>query len=99
MTSMVEGCPMALLEAQQCGCATIAFDCSYGVREILSPNWEYGVYINNGDIEAFAEALSRLMSDDELRKKIQRNGANSVSRFSVEASVEQYDALINKMIS
>ncbi len=99
MTSMVEGCPMALLEAQQCGCAIIAFDCSYGVREILSPNWEYGVYINNGDIEAFAEALSRLMSDDELRKKIQRNGANSVSRFSVEASVEQYDALINKMIS
>lgn len=98
MTSMVEGCPMALLEAQQCGCATIAFDCSHGVREILSPNWESGVYVPNGDIEAYAEALSRLMSDDELRKKIQKNGPESVRRFSVEASVQQYDALIKKII-
>lgn len=98
MTSMVEGCPMALLEAQQCGCATMAFDCSYGVREILSPNWEYGVYVPNGDIDAYANALSQLMSDDELRKKIQKNGAESVRRFSVEASVKQYDDLIKKLL-
>jgi glycosyltransferase involved in cell wall biosynthesis len=99
MTSMVEGCPMALLEAQQCGCATMAFDCSAGIREILSPNWESGVYVNNGDIEAYAEALSRLMSDDELRKKIQENGIESAKRFSIETSVEQYNALINRLIS
>ena len=98
LTSTIEGCPMVLLEAQLCGCATIAFDCSAGVRELLSPNWESGVYVPNGDIEAYAEALSRLMSDDELRKKIQKNGPESVRRFSVEASVQQYDALIKKII-
>ena len=38
LTSTIEGCPMVLLEAQLCGCATMAFDCSAGVRELLSPN-------------------------------------------------------------
>jgi glycosyltransferase involved in cell wall biosynthesis len=98
MTSIVEGCPMALLEAQQCGCATMAFDCSHGVREILSPNWENGVYVPNGDIDAYAKALSQLMSDDELRHKIQQNSPASARRFSVEASVKQYDDLIKKLL-
>ena len=97
MTSIVEGCPMALLEAQQCGCATIAFNCSAGIEEMLSPNWESGVYVPNGDIDAYADALSRLMSDEALRRKIQSNGPINVKRFSVEKSVEQYDALIKKL--
>ncbi len=99
LSSSIEGCPMVLLEAQAHGCATMAFDCSAGVRELLSPNWENGVYVPNGDIEAYAEALSKLMSDDELRQKIQRNGPESVKRFSVEASAEEYDALIQKLMA
>ena len=97
MTSMVEGCPMALLEAQQHGCAAMAFECSAGIREILSPVWENGVFVPNGDIDAYVEALSRLMSDDELRRKIQSNGPANAKRFSVENSVAQYDVLIKKL--
>ena len=97
LTSDFEGCPMVLLEAQQYGCATIAFDCSYGVRDILSPNWENGAYVPNGDIDGYAKALSKLISDDELRHKIQKNGIENVKRFSIERSVEQYEALIQKL--
>ena len=99
LTSDFEGCPMVLLEAQQYGCATIAFDCSEGVRDILSPNWESGVYVPNGDIDGYAEALSKLMDDDELRRKIQKNGIENVKRFSIEQSVEHYDTLINRLCS
>ena len=99
LTSEFEGCPMVLLEAQSYGCATMAFDCSYGVRDILSPNWENGVYVPNGEIEAYAEAMSRMMENDELRQKIQRNGLENVKRFSAEESARQYDALIQKLCS
>lgn len=99
LTSDFEGCPMVLLEAQQLGCATMAFDCSYGVRDILSPNWENGVYVPNGNIKAYAEALSRLMKDEELRRKIQKNGVENVKRFSLDKSVEQYDAMIRELCS
>ena len=98
LTSVFEGLGMVLLEAQQWCCATIAYDCSSGVRNVLSPNWENGVYVPDGDVNAYAEALSRLMSDDELRRKIQLNGPKSAARFSVENSVEQYDAVIQKLL-
>jgi glycosyltransferase involved in cell wall biosynthesis len=98
MTSIAEGVPMSILEAQQCGCATIAFNCSYGIQETLSPNWENGVYVPNGDIKAYAEALAHLMSDDELRQKIQKNGIENVKRFSIERSVEQYDSVIKRVL-
>jgi glycosyltransferase involved in cell wall biosynthesis len=90
---------MVLLEAQQHGCATMAFDCSFGVRDILSPNWENGVFVPNGDIVAYAKALSKLMQDEELRRGIQKNGIENVKRFSIENSVEQYDAMIQKFCS
>lgn len=99
LTSDFEGCPMVLLEAQQYGCATIAFDCSYGVRDILSPNWINGVHVPNGDIDAYAKALSRLMEDKALRQEIQRNGRENIKRFSIERSAEQYDAMIQKLCS
>ena len=99
LTSEFEGCPMVLLEAQSYGCATMAFDSSSGIRKILSPVWENGVYVPNRDIEAYAEALSRLMSDDELRQQIQRNGIENAKRFSAEESAKQYNALIQKLCS
>jgi glycosyltransferase involved in cell wall biosynthesis len=98
MTSATEGCPMALLEAQQCGCAAVAFDCCAGIHEILSPNWENGVLVPDGDIDTYAESLAKLMSDDELRHKIQTECVNSAKRFSVEKSVKQYDDLIKKLL-
>ena len=98
LTSTIEGCPMVLLEAQLCGCSTISFDCSRGVGEMLSPNWVNGVIVPNGDIKAYAESLARLMGDDNLRAEIQRNGLENAKRFSVEASVEQYHALIERLM-
>lgn len=97
MTSMSEALGMSILEAQQYGCAAMAFNCSIGVQEVLSPNWESGVYVPNGDIDAYAEALAKLMSDDELRHKIQANGPSSAKRFSIEKSVAQYDAVIKRI--
>jgi glycosyltransferase involved in cell wall biosynthesis len=97
LTSSIEGCPMVLLEAQLHGCAAIAFDCCSGVREILSPNGECGLFVPNGDIEAYAKALSQLMGNEELRLSIRRNGLESVTRFAPERSAEQYHNLIVRL--
>ena len=88
---------MALLEAQQCGCVAVAFDCCAGIHEILSPTWENGVLVPNGDIDAYADALAKLMSNADLRHKIQTTCTESTKRFSIENSVKQYDALIQKL--
>ena len=91
LTSTYEGWGMVLMEAQTNGCATIAFDCSAGVREILSPTWENGVLVTPYNIEEYAKSLDRLMSDDELRTGIAKSARNSVKRFSLENTLNQWN--------
>ena len=47
---------------------------------------------------AYAKALARLMSDEKLRRSIQKRGAESARHFSPENSAAQYDALIEKLM-
>ena len=98
LTSTFEGWPMVQLEAQANGCATIAFDCSAGVREILSPAWENGVLIKPFDIKAYAEALSKLMGNDELRTQIAENGREALVRFSPENTFKQWQGIMEELL-
>lgn len=98
MTSASEGWPMVLLEAQANGCATIAFDCCAGVKAILSPSWENGVLIEHADIDAYAEALLKLMNDEELRNRIAENGQRHVAEFSEEKTAQQWVNMINRLL-
>lgn len=98
LTSTFEGWPMVQLEAQTNGCATIAFDCSAGIREILSPSWENGVLVKPFDINAYAAALSKLMSDEDLRDRIAQNGRNALIRFSPENTLMQWKNLIDELL-
>ena len=82
LTSSFEGWPMVLLEAQSNKCATIAFNSSAGIEEILSPSWENGVLVDAFNEKLYAESLSRLMMDDKLRERIASNGRFAVKRFS-----------------
>ena len=97
LTSTYEGWPMVQLEAQANGCATIAFDCSAGVREILSPSWENGVLVKPHDLKAYAKALSKLMGDTQLREKIAENGRCAVQRFSPENTLSQWRAILKEL--
>ena len=91
LTSTYEGWGMVLMEAQTNGCATIAFDCSAGVREILSPSWKNGVLVTPYDIEEYAKSLTKLMSDDEMRTNIAKSARDSVRRFSLENTLNQWN--------
>ena len=66
-------------------------DCSAGVREILSPSWENGVLVTPYSIEEYAQSLSKLMEDEDLRNKIAVNARSSVKRFSLENTLNQWN--------
>lgn len=70
MTSSFEGWPLVLGEAQSYGVVPVAFNCSAGVAEILSPDNVNGVLVPAFDMELYTKALDRLMSNDDERKKI-----------------------------
>lgn len=97
LTSTFEGWGLVLTEAQQAGVVPMAFACSEGVTEILSPSWECGVLVEPFDLDTYASALSRLMSDDELRKQMAANCREKVKRYDIEHVGRAWEQLLERV--
>lgn len=67
MTSRYEGLPLAMIEAMWCGLPCISMDCPHGPAELLANGG--GILTEEGNIEAFAKALIRMMQDESLRQE------------------------------
>ena len=81
MSSHYEGFPMVMIEAMACGLPAVCFDFKCGPRDIIVEG-ENGLIVPDGDIEALAEAMVRLMKDDELRKRLGENAKKVVEKYS-----------------
>lgn len=91
-SSRFEGFGMVLVEAMACGLPVVSFNCPCGPKDIVSDG-EDGLLVENGDVEALAEALSRLMADEALRQSMSKAGHRNVQRFCVEQVAEQWRVL------
>lgn len=72
LVSTCEGFGLVLVEAQQAGCIPMAFDSFESVTDIITDG-EDGFLVTPFDLEEYAEKLSQLMRDDELRNSIANN--------------------------
>jgi glycosyltransferase involved in cell wall biosynthesis len=77
LPSIQEGQGIVLLEAQASGKPVVAFDIG-GVNEALQ-NRETGLLVNQGDVDALADALLKLLTDKALREKMGSNGRKFAS--------------------
>ncbi len=93
LPSRCEGFPNALLEAMAAGLFPVAFDCQSGPAEIIRHKTD-GLLVPNGNVAEFAEALSRVMSDDALRQRLADEALAVRTRFSVEHYFEQWNSLL-----
>ncbi|MDR2408615.1 MAG: glycosyltransferase, partial [Bacteroidales bacterium] len=96
MTSSFEGWAMTLLEAQQNGCVPIVMN-SFGSLNEIVEHEKNGLVVPNDDIAAFAEAIGRLMDDNELRLRMMYRGMEICRRFSVDTIANQWVALFNEL--
>lgn len=96
MTSHYEGFGMVLVEAMSCGVPAIAFDCKCGPRDIITHHTN-GLIVPDGDVRAFADALLRLMADDNLRRQMGRAATTVIDRYSEERVMRQWTDLFEKI--
>ena len=92
LSSRFEGFGMVLTEAMACGLPVVSFDCPWGPRSIITDGAD-GLLVENGNVEALADGLTRLMGDANLRQRMAANGIKNVQRFSVEHIAECWKEL------
>ncbi|WP_417097304.1 glycosyltransferase family 4 protein [Leyella stercorea] len=72
MSSRYEGQPMTLIEAQACGLPSVVFNFKFGAADIVQ-NGVNGIIVEQDDCKALSEALCKMMSSEDMRKKYGQN--------------------------
>lgn len=93
-SSDYEGISNSMLEAIAMGIPTISTDCPIGGARLIIENGKNGLLVPVGDVFEFYKALKKLASDDELRKKISKNGIKLRESLSVDKIAEKWITII-----
>lgn len=97
MTSAYEGLPMTLVEALQNGVVPVVMNSFDSLHDIVV-NGENGVIVPDGDIDAFANAMVKLMHDEVFRKRLSDNGIKLCLKFQVQEIVNKWEEIYKKIV-
>lgn len=92
MTSRYEGFPMSLLEAGKSGLPLISYDIKTGPKEIITDG-ENGYLIKELDERKLADTILLLINSEQKRQNLSRNIIKSMSRFSIDEIIEQWESI------
>lgn len=95
-TSIFEGMPLVLLEALAAGLPIVTFNYMYGADEIVKEG-ENGFIVEEDDLDAMAERIGRLITDEKHRMEMGKNALIASKRFLPETIANRWMALFKDL--
>ncbi|KJQ55023.1 glycosyltransferase [Microbacterium sp. SA39] len=92
-----EGQPLGVVEALLHGAPVISYDVRYGIRDVLEAGG--GVLVADGDIDALADALGRLLSDPAELSRLSAEAPGIAAAWSPERSLAALSAVIQDAVA
>lgn len=96
LPSLKEGWGLTNIESNACGTAVIAAD-SPGLRDSVRDGIT-GLLYEHGNINQLAERLMRVLTDNELRRSLERGGLEWAARFNWDDAAKKFDTLIREIV-
>ncbi len=96
MSSHFEGLPMVLIEAMTCGLPAVTFDFKCGPKDIIEDG-KNGLLVPEGNVQALAEAMKRLMYDEPLRRRMGTEALKIKEKYSEDAVMDKWLKLFEKL--
>ena len=92
VSSKVESFSVVLVEALAAGVPVVSTNCPYGPSEILK-NGEYGILVENGNANALAEGIARVLSGHGVVAP-----REAVEPYTIEATVARYESCLAEVM-
>lgn len=93
-SSYYEPFGMVIIEGFAMGLPCISFACD-GPREIITDGYD-GLIVAKEDVKGLAEAMARVMSDDELRFKLGANAYETSKKYDIDVIGANFKKIIEK---
>lgn len=98
MTSKFEGFAMTLLEACQTGTVPMAYNSFSSLKDIIDDR-KNGIIIPDEDIQTYSSELKKLMTDDQMRKRMALASVEKSKEFRIDIIVKRWKELFEEVLS
>lgn len=91
-----EGFPLALTEAMSAGLPCVGYKNCSGTNTLIKDG--HNGYLVDDGVEPFAEALEKLMQDEEKRKIFGKNAKEDMKQYAPDIIWDKWEALIKEVV-